>query len=106
MLNTSIKLRQIREEQNLTQQQFADLIGRSRSTVAAWESGRKEPGREALKVIAKAFNLSIEYIIDKDTNSISTLARGMEEVTLIELFRQADEDTKKSILHLLTFQKK
>ncbi|CAK7193422.1 hypothetical protein COMNV_01637 [Commensalibacter sp. Nvir] len=105
-METAFKIKQIREKHKLTQEEFAHIIGRSRSLIAAWERGIKEPGREALKKISAQFNVSIEYIIDKEKNTISTLAKGIEEVTLIELFRDADETTQQSILHLLSNKKK
>lgn len=99
---TARKIKTLRENMKLSQEQFANAVGRSRSTVAAWETGRKEPGRDALKVISKVFSVSIEYLIDKEEKSIIVKANDLKEVTLLEFYRNVDEDTQKSIFQLLS----
>lgn len=46
-------IRKIRRDRHLTQEEFADAIGRSRSAIAAWESGTKEPGRSERHLICR-----------------------------------------------------
>ncbi len=99
-METSRKIKLLRENKKLSQEQFANAIGRSRSLVAAWETGRKEPGRDALREIAKFLGVSIEYLIDKEQESI-TIKVNVKEVALLELYRNVGEDTQKSIFQLL-----
>lgn len=69
-MNTAQKIKKLRLNNNLSQEQFAKLIGRSRSVVAAWEIGRIEPGRDALRMISKVFNVSIDYLADKSSTIV------------------------------------
>ncbi|MEZ7136859.1 helix-turn-helix domain-containing protein [Komagataeibacter sp. SM21] len=103
-MTTATRIRTLREQQGLSQEAFAKVIGRSRSLVAAWEAGRKEPGRDALRVIGKAFNLPVDYLLGEN-NEIGVLASGPQEVTLVEMFRNADEQTRISVLHMLNLSR-
>jgi transcriptional regulator with XRE-family HTH domain len=60
------KLREARKEANLSQEEFAQKAGVSRSAVAKWESDRGMPDVENLKVIASLLNISLDYLLDDD----------------------------------------
>lgn len=45
------EIKRIRQRSFLTQQEFANLIGVSFSTVNRWESGRSKPNLKAMKSI-------------------------------------------------------
>lgn len=65
-----IRLKELREHKNLSQQKFAQAIGVSQGTVGNWESGIREPNYETTMKIAKYFNVSVDYILgNNDTNS-------------------------------------
>lgn len=104
-MSTADRIRTIREQRDLTQEAFAEAIGRSRSLIAAWETGKKEPGRDALRLIEKTFGVPISYILG-DQDDVSAVANGPHEVTLIELFREADEQTRQFVLHTLNMTRK
>ena len=61
------KLREARKEAKLSQEEFAEKAGVSRSDVAKWESDRGLPDVENLKVIASLLNDSIDYLLDDDS---------------------------------------
>lgn len=47
----------------LTQQQVADLTGIARSTYTLYESGKREPTVEGIKKIAKALNVTGDFLL-------------------------------------------
>lgn len=55
----------LRQKSGLTQQQMADELGLSRSTIGMYESGEREPGFEILESIADFFNVDMNYLIGK-----------------------------------------
>lgn len=55
-------LRRIRKNQNITQEQMADLLLVSRQAISKWESGAGYPDIEKLPMIAKALNVSLDYL--------------------------------------------
>jgi len=57
------KLKKLRQENNLTQQELADKIFVSRSAVAKWEQNRGLPSKELLESLSKIFNISEEELL-------------------------------------------
>lgn len=59
-----IRLRELREENNLTQEKIADILNVSRTAYANWEIGRSEPSVDMLINIANFYNVSIDYLCE------------------------------------------
>lgn len=59
------RIRILREEVGLTQEQLADRLHVERSTVAGWEAGKRLPDIDILCVLADYFNTSIDYIVKR-----------------------------------------
>lgn len=60
-------LRELREEKGLTQAQLAEQLHFSLSIVNKWENGKKNPSVEAVKILAKFFNVTTDYLLDVDS---------------------------------------
>lgn len=61
------KIRELRSQINMTQEQLADKLGVSRQTIISIESGRYNPSLILGYKISKVFNESIEEIFDFST---------------------------------------
>ena len=59
-------LRELREEKGLTQSQLAEQVHFSLSIVNKWENGKKNPSVEAIKILAKFFNVTTDYLLDME----------------------------------------
>ena len=103
-------LKEARTEAGLTQEQLARKIaGLSATDISEAERGLKDLTQEQLKKIAKATGVTQASLLEaaKGTKkSTSTAAKTSMKVTaterrLVELYREADSDTKKSALKLL-----
>jgi len=57
------KLKILRTNAHLTQDQLADKLYVSRTAVSKWESGRGYPNIESLKAIAKLFSLTLDELL-------------------------------------------
>ena len=55
----------LRIKSGLTQQQMADALKLSRSTIGMYENGEREPSFEILEAIADYFNVDMNYLIGK-----------------------------------------
>lgn len=55
----------LRTKSGLTQQQMADKLGLSRSTIGMYENGEREPSFEILENIADMFNVDMNYLIGR-----------------------------------------
>ncbi|WP_144488821.1 helix-turn-helix domain-containing protein [Bacillus thuringiensis] len=62
-LNERVKL--LRTEHKLTQEQFATDIGITKASVSKFEKGMKAPGRETLEKIADYFNVTTDYLLGR-----------------------------------------
>lgn len=63
------KITLIRKENNLTQEQFAELMGVSRQSVSKWELGTTFPDTEKLIKMSKLFSCSIDYLLKEEVEN-------------------------------------
>ena len=66
MKNYCQKLRELREDNDLTQQQIADMLGTSQTMYARYERGANELPIRHLRELCIFFNASADYILDID----------------------------------------
>lgn len=62
-MTTREVLKKIREENELTQEQFAERVLVTRQAVSRWETGETEPNNETLKILSREFNVSINTLL-------------------------------------------
>ena len=55
-------IRELRQENNLTQKELAEKIGYSKAIIGFWENEKNEPTISALVMLSKVFNVSIDYL--------------------------------------------
>lgn len=60
------RLKQLRLNEGLNQQEMADQLGINRSTYAGYESGAREPDFATLKIIAARFKSTSDYLLGID----------------------------------------
>ena len=65
IINTGERIRALRKERGLNQDQLAELASLNRVTVAKYESGRVEPGAQALARIADALDVSVDILLGR-----------------------------------------
>lgn len=59
------RLKILRKEANLSQEELAKKIGVSKSSVNMYERGEREPGFETLEAIADCFNADMDFLLGK-----------------------------------------
>ena len=57
------RIKEIRTEQGLSQQQFGSLLSVSQDTVSLWENGKAVQTAEFLIALAQQFDVSVDYIL-------------------------------------------
>ena len=67
--NFSRNLRLLRKANHLKQSQLANIVGKSVSTVSAWEKETRQPLVEDVYVLSKYFNLDMETLCFGDLNA-------------------------------------
>lgn len=63
MIGYGEKIKNLRKEKSLTQEQLADLINIGRSALSLYEIEARQPDPETLKNIAKALNVSTDFLL-------------------------------------------
>ena len=63
MADFSARLKSLRLEQNLTQQEVADRLNVGKMTISGYERGKRRPDFEKLDALADLFNVSIAYLM-------------------------------------------
>ncbi len=62
--NVGIRIKKLRQQKGITQQELASLLGCSQSTIADWErSKNKAPSRKLIGEVAKIFGVSTDYLL-------------------------------------------
>ncbi|UOK17051.1 repressor protein [Bordetella phage vB_BaM-IFTN3] len=56
------RIKQLREQRQLSMEQLAELVGVSWQTVQQWENGKTAPKRARLEAVAKALMTTVEYL--------------------------------------------
>ena len=59
------RLRDLREDHDMTQQQVADYLGIKQPQYFRYESGMRDIHTAALKKLADLYNTSIDYILEQ-----------------------------------------
>jgi len=63
-----MRLKQLREEKGITQEALGNAIGQTKSNISKYERGTLEPSIDTLKQIAQFFDVSIDFLIEFETN--------------------------------------
>ena len=59
------RIKFLREELHMTQQELADKLDGAKSTVAMYEKGDRKPSMDVLLKLSEIFDCSIDYILGK-----------------------------------------
>jgi len=57
------RLKELREEKNISRSDLAEILGVSVQTIANYENGHREPNFDTLLKIADFFNVTVDYLI-------------------------------------------
>ena len=57
------RLRKLRQNMGVTQEQLADDLSVAKSTIGMWENQKREPDLKMLEKIADFFKTSVDYLI-------------------------------------------
>ena len=79
------RLKQLREEKGYSQQELAEMINVSRSSVGMFERGTREPNFETLEAIADVFNVDLDYIFGR-TNTKRRVPITDNKVAINEIY--------------------
>lgn len=97
------RIKALRKELGLTQQQFADLMKVKRNTVATYEMGRSIPSDSAIALICEKCNVNENWLRTGNGKMFKKVRRNDHLANWFEtILQEPDESFKKRFLNLLS----
>lgn len=81
-------LRTLIEERDMTQKELALYLNIAPSTLGSYVQNTREPDFSTLKLLAKYFEVSIDYLLDNPSDKTTT----MRENEMLRIFRSLTEE--------------
>ncbi|MBQ8178294.1 MAG: helix-turn-helix transcriptional regulator [Clostridia bacterium] len=86
-----LKIKEYREELQLTQKELAEKINNSQRNISNWESGASEPDCETIIKLAEIFDISIDQLFGREPQySVREPAMGIDYNILKEVRNLTD----------------
>lgn len=84
MESLAVRLRRLREGNQKTQKEIANIIGTTQGAYAHWENGTREPNLETLNKLKEYYKVSLDYLVgaadwNTYTEDKDTLLKNLEE---------------------------
>ena len=67
-------LKNLREKNNLTQEQLAERVQVTRQAVSRWETGETQPNTDTLKLLSRVFDVSINTLLGSPRQLVCSVA--------------------------------
>lgn len=97
MININTRLKKLRKDKKLTQQQLADLFGMGISSICSYESGDRKPSYAVLKQYVSHFHVSSDYILGFDKReTIDVTGLSDSEIDSIKMLVTKYKENKKN----------
>ncbi len=99
----------LRTDHDMTQEELGRILNVSQSTIAYYESGKKQPSLETLAVIADFFHVSADYLLDRKEYSVhatltSQLKISREDLNLLKRFSNLSDTDRKELESYIRFK--
>lgn len=87
-----IRIKQLREEKHLSQQQLADKLNVTQSSVSKYEIGLAEPDTNSIVIMSKLFGVSADYLLGISDSRIGIASSDLkeDETLLLNDYRRLD----------------
>lgn len=107
MSNFHIRVKELRMSRKLSQQELADYLKISKSSVNMYERGEREPGLDMLETIADFFNVDMDYLMGKSNMPHRYLVQSIEKLTveeqqLITIYKNLNAEGRNQLIEQAT----
>ena len=101
-----LKIRELRKEKGITQEQLADAVNVKKYTIGDWERNRTEPNITTLVAMADYFEVSTDYLLGRsdDTGVVQANANlTPDEEEVLMLYRQMSYQDKNQLKGFISY---
>lgn len=100
------RIKQLREEKNLSQRALAKEVGASFKAVNFWESGKADPSARFICALADAFECTSDYLLGREDyagniNIVKTVSD--RDKRILDLFGKLNEEQRKEVENFAQF---
>jgi len=81
------RLKELRKEKELTQQDIADLLKVAKTTYSSYEQGLNKPSIDTLLILAKFYNVSTDYLL-----GVTDIKYNQDELDFYNQVKEKDID--------------
>lgn len=97
------RIKHLRKELHLTQQEFADKIGMKRNTIANYESNRNEPSNSVVSLICREFSVNETWLRTGEGEMFIKKTRDDEIADFVaDLMSEEDDSFKRRFVVMLS----
>ena len=84
IIDLSTRLRQLRQDKHLRQDQVAFLVGVSKGAISAYENDIRQPSYDVLIRLANLYRVTTDYLLGRtDDRTIDISGLTAQEITII-----------------------
>lgn len=102
------RLKELRKEHNLTQEDIGNLCDVAKNTVSNWENNVNQPSFEITKKLAEYFGVTIDYLLNFTQDDVDSMERlkqalkqaGMWDYSIDDMSREDFEKAMKIVAML------
>ncbi len=99
MFDFGLRIRELREQHKMSQEQLGKKVGRSKSVISNYENNIKIPPLDILTHFAVIFNVSLDYLVGIDKNemiSVNGLTDSQKNIMQTIAFEFKDQSKQGS----------
>ena len=94
-----IRIKQLREEKHFSQQQLADRLNVTQSSVSKYEIGLAEPDTNSIVIMTKLFGVSADYLLGISDSRVGIASSDLneDEALFLNDYRRLDRIGKEKV---------
>jgi len=80
LLDVSKKIKQVREQRNLSQERFGKKVGKTGKTISAYEHGRCHPPLRVLEEISQVYDVTFMSVKQSKAEDLSRKIQDLKDL--------------------------
>ena len=78
-MNLDEKIKKIRKDNKMSQDDIAEILNVTRQTISNWENGKNYPDIETLVKISDKFNISLDILLKENMNMVKEIDKNVKD---------------------------
>lgn len=102
----SKNIKYLRKAKNLTQEDIANIVGKARSLISAWESDDREITAEDIVKLSKHFNVPMDALVGTDLSKESDNKINDDIQVLLDAYQGLSDSDKEFMKNMIIERRK